>query len=375
VQLFDAHGEFRAALPDTGFDTGAPHAPEFTSDRAPWARFVAQGSLESVYGIAVEADAVPTRLPLLEIAVPLATRAGAAPLGSARYWLDGRAIAAELARLDRGLWQQAGLALAGAALLVGMLLWWSFRRLHAAHEELVAQSADLARANAELDFAAKTAAVGAISAHLIHGLKNPLAGLEGFVAETAASGEGGGEAWQTALKTARRLRATVGEVVSVLADETNGSADYPVPLGDLMPAIAARVRPAAEAADIELIVDAAPNAAVAARVGNLASLVIANLVANAIDVSHSGQRVRLTCVAVEHLPERRIEFTIADEGPGLPPSVRATLFRPTASTKRGGGGIGLAISHRLARHAGGTLELLRSDAAGTVFRLRVPAAA
>ena len=48
--------------------------------------------------------------------------------------------------------------------------------------------ADLARANEELVFAAKTGAVGAISAHLIHGLKNPLSGLEGYVSDRAAGG-------------------------------------------------------------------------------------------------------------------------------------------------------------------------------------------
>ena len=37
-----------------------------------------------------------------------------------------------------------------------------------------------------------------------------------------------------------------------------------------------------------------------------------------------------------------------------------------------GGGVGLAISLRLAKHAGGNLELVRSDAGGTEFRLSVP---
>jgi C4-dicarboxylate-specific signal transduction histidine kinase len=69
----------------------------------------------------------------------------------------------------------------------------------------------------------------------------------------------------------------------------------------------------------------------------------------------------------------RVEFLVRDRGPGLPPAVQSQLFRPVRSDKRGGGGVGLAISLRLARHAGGNLELVRSDERGTEFRLSVPA--
>jgi signal transduction histidine kinase len=69
-----------------------------------------------------------------------------------------------------------------------------------------------------------------------------------------------------------------------------------------------------------------------------------------------------------------LQFTVTDTGSGLPASIRQNLFVPVASTKPGGGGMGLAISSRLARHAGGTLSLVRSDASGTQFALRVPLA-
>jgi signal transduction histidine kinase len=68
-----------------------------------------------------------------------------------------------------------------------------------------------------------------------------------------------------------------------------------------------------------------------------------------------------------------VEFLVQDQGTGLAESVRQVLFRPLRSSKPGGGGIGLAISHQLARHAGGSLELARSDGTGSVFRLVVPA--
>jgi len=56
----------------------------------------------------------------------------------------------------------------------------------------------------------------------------------------------------------------------------------------------------------------------------------------------------------------------------LPPEVRRQLFRPLRSTKRGGSGIGLAISQQLARHVGGRVELVSSSDEGTIFRFVVP---
>jgi signal transduction histidine kinase len=115
---------------------------------------------------------------------------------------------------------------------------------------------------------------------------------------------------------------------------------------------------------------AAEDGAIPARAANLAGLVLANLLANAIEAAPRHGRVRLEAKRVEG----GVEFLVTDSGPGLPPEVREALFRPVRSTKRGGGGVGLAISHRLARHAGGELALVSSDARGAVFRLFVPAA-
>ena len=166
------------------------------------------------------------------------------------------------------------------------------------------------------------------------------------------------------------MRALVNDVVGVLRDETAGTADYRVPLREAIEAVETRSRAHATAAGIALVVKDPPDAALKARTANLAGLVLANLLANAIDASPRGASVTLDAVATK----QDITFTVADVGGGLSDAVRASLFRPVASSKPGGGGMGLAISHRLARHAGGELNLLRSDATGTVFSLRVPSA-
>jgi signal transduction histidine kinase len=71
-----------------------------------------------------------------------------------------------------------------------------------------------------------------------------------------------------------------------------------------------------------------------------------------------------------------IAIDLADDGPGLPPRARDNLFRPFfGSARPGGSGLGLAIARELMRVHGGDLVLLDSSAAGTVFRLSLPASA
>ena len=65
---------------------------------------------------------------------------------------------------------------------------------------------------------------------------------------------------------------------------------------------------------------------------------------------------------------------LADQGPGLPERARANLFQPfLGSARRGGAGLGLAISRELAQANGGDLALVETGPSGTVFELRLPA--
>ena len=66
-------------------------------------------------------------------------------------------------------------------------------------------------------------------------------------------------------------------------------------------------------------------------------------------------------------------ITISDTGPGMPPKAREHLFTPfQGGVRKGGFGLGLSIAAELVRGHGGTLELCRSDEAGTEFEIRLP---
>jgi len=67
---------------------------------------------------------------------------------------------------------------------------------------------------------------------------------------------------------------------------------------------------------------------------------------------------------------------IGDTGPGLPPKAREHLFAAfQGGARKGGSGLGLAIAAELVRGHGGRLDLLRTDAEGTEFMIRLPKAA
>ncbi len=300
--------------------------------------------------------------PWVEVIVPLALPGENAHRGWVRYWKDGRPMAAELAAVDRQLLTVVGWAGGlGAVVLVGGLS-WAFARLRR-------QAEDLAHANRELLLHTKTAAIGAISSHLIHGLKNPLAGLAGFMAEEPESrGRSPGEAWLEAAATTRRVRGMINEVLAVLQDERDGT-DYTVTAAEVCAAATARVENALAKAELTLRVSA--DGAVPAmdgRTAALVGLVLGNLLDNAIAATPRGGSITVRCQS----ESGTICIEVEDTGPGLPAAVRAAAFAPVQSTKASGAGLGLALSRQLARHAGGSLTVARSDARGTCFQLCVP---
>jgi signal transduction histidine kinase len=102
--------------------------------------------------------------------------------------------------------------------------------------------------------------------------------------------------------------------------------------------------------------------------------ILFNLVHNAIAVARRQADKRMTHVTL--LVEREasaVTVRIADDGPGLPKTVRTNMFRRQQSTT-GGSGIGLAIARELAERNGGVLRYAAS-ARGTTFVLELPAPA
>jgi len=97
--------------------------------------------------------------------------------------------------------------------------------------------------------------------------------------------------------------------------------------------------------------------------------VVINLVQNAIEAVDGRPDGRVTLTA--GLADGSIELTVADNGPGLDPTVAASLFTPFASAKPEGLGLGLAIARDIAREFGGDITHSPGPAGATfVARLK-----
>jgi two-component system, LuxR family, sensor kinase FixL len=101
--------------------------------------------------------------------------------------------------------------------------------------------------------------------------------------------------------------------------------------------------------------------------------VLHNLIANATDALKDmpGER-RITLAAA---PQDRafVRVSVTDNGPGVPAAVRESLFKPFASNKAEGLGLGLSISRTIVEAHGGVLWLADVEA-GARFCFTLPTA-
>jgi signal transduction histidine kinase len=96
---------------------------------------------------------------------------------------------------------------------------------------------------------------------------------------------------------------------------------------------------------------------------------------NAIDALEGKGKIFISSVLAQYLdhpfPEY-LEIEIADNGPGIPESIRDTIFEPFYTTKENGTGMGLVIARKIIMDHNGSLELISKDHFGTVFRIHLP---
>ncbi len=132
-------------------------------------------------------------------------------------------------------------------------------------------------------------------------------------------------------------------------------------------------------ADIALRLELAPDLWPAAADGALFGCALLNLALNAHRAMPRGGSVairtlnrRLTAETATLSPGAYVAVTFSDDGPGLPPAIAPLALRQRVSTKREGGGFGLAQVRRFARASGGDAEL-ETGPGGTAVTILVQA--
>ncbi len=99
--------------------------------------------------------------------------------------------------------------------------------------------------------------------------------------------------------------------------------------------------------------------------------VLVNLLDNAVQAMRG--RGTITIAARRDSGSSVIRLEVADDGPGIRPEDRDRLFLPAFSTKKHGGGLGLAIVHRIVTDHHGRIHVEDNEPRGTRFVIELPA--
>ena len=100
--------------------------------------------------------------------------------------------------------------------------------------------------------------------------------------------------------------------------------------------------------------------------------VLSNLLLNACEAT-SGEDRRIEIEVAE--VREGIQIRVADNGRGIPESIRDRLFEPFVSSgKENGTGLGLTVVQKIVQDHGGDVMVEETSTAGTVFRLTLPLA-
>ena len=242
-------------------------------------------------------------------------------------------------------------------------------------ERLAESLEDVRSMERQLVRAGKLQALGELTAGLAHEIKNPLASMKGaaqIISDEIPESSPRRRMVQILTKEIDRLSAVLERFLSfarVPRFEVND-----VALNDL-------VRPVVElmsshARQSSVTIEPCPCAQelrVRGDKENL-TLVLMNVLLNAIQASPHGGVVTIRCTAEMRRKQAYCAMIVQDQGPGVPEELRERIFDPFFTTRDGGSGLGLSIAARIVDAHGGFIEVTTGSQGGAVFRIVLPRA-
>lgn len=215
------------------------------------------------------------------------------------------------------------------------------------------------------------AEIGESASVLVHEIKNPITGIKAALAAVAKSlGEDDREVLDDLLgrlqKLERIMRRTLSFTKPVTLQRTTLDLvpwmdSVLATLGPVIDTSPAEVRFDRPATDLRLDAD-----------GGLLEEVVSNLIANSLEALEETGRGRTVVVRLRSDDEGGATITVEDDGPGVPESLRAVLFKPFYTTKTRGTGLGLAFCRKVVEEHGGAIAVGESELGGACFTLRLP---
>ena len=144
----------------------------------------------------------------------------------------------------------------------------------------------------------------------------------------------------------------------------------PVDLAALVDDVVHIVRPEAERAGVELVVEPVHVPDVNGDPAMLRQAFL-NLALNACQAMPSGGTLRIRC---ESMRGHLVAISFTDTGVGIKPEHLQRIFDLYFTTKEKGSGIGLSMVYRTVQMHDGEIEVQSTPGAGTTFRVLLPQA-
>lgn len=257
------------------------------------------------------------------------------------------------------------LGLAGA----GGYVWRRQRQARAA-AEIAAQTATLRE---QLQQANRLATLGQVTAGLGHEIRQPLAAMRVYAenGERLLAADRQAEAAENFGKIAQ-LAGRIGEITAEQLNFSRRSAEEPrdIRLADVIDGSLLLLRDQIRHKELTLERPAADLAATTVRARHVQlEQVLVNLLQNAVQACAPGGRIVLAITT----GAQTVSLSVTDDGPGVSPEVRDTLFQPFVTARSDGIGLGLAIARDIMRQLGGDL-IHAPSATGACFIMEIPAA-
>ena len=241
---------------------------------------------------------------------------------------------------------------------------------------------ELSRASQErLQATARLALVGEMASLLSHELNQPLAAIAGYATgslnllqqseHTVADME---RAMQRIAEQAERAGKVIKSVHDFVRrrDQTREAVEPAALINAILPLVSLQARKLS----VQLRIEVEPGLPRVLCDRTMVEQVLLNLVRNGMQaMDHPDIRTRQLRLRVRRVPgsaDSRLEFSVADLGPGIAPEVEQQLFTPFFTTKAEGMGLGLSLCRTVIEQHGGTLVFGPNQPQGTVFLFTLP---
>jgi two-component system sensor kinase FixL len=232
----------------------------------------------------------------------------------------------------------------------------------------------------ELVHISRLTAMGEMASALAHELNQPLSAIANYVKGSyrllGSRSDPDSARLRDALDKAAQQALRAGDIIRRLRDfVSRGEADIQIEsLPKLIEEASALALVGAKHHGVRVRFDFDPRAEAVFADKIQVQQVVLNLIRNAVEAMADAGSPRRDLIVSTRLVNAMVQTSVSDTGPGIAPEVADQLFRPFATTKRQGMGIGLSISRTIIEAHGGKLWVEPNPGGGAnfCFILRCP---